>query len=121
MGGARAFPWRHPGSPPRVLAEEATMRRAMRRAGVLVGSATVAVILVPASASATIHPIVGSAECASATADAAHPLGDVADPPGQTPGEGSHSETSTLSAVMHANASAFSAHKVDEQCGPGAE
>lgn len=92
------------------------MRRTMARAGILAGAAAV-MMLVPVSASATIHPIVESADCANPTADAVHPLGDVADPPGQTPGFGSHSDTSTLSAVLHADDAAFG--KFDGQC-PGA-
>jgi hypothetical protein len=45
-----------------------------------------------APASATIHPIVASAECSNASFD-------VANPPGQTPGE-NHSEQSTLRALQ---------------------
>jgi hypothetical protein len=90
------------------------MRRALT-ASLLAVAATVA--FAP-SASATIHPIVESADCANATADAAHPLGDVADPPGQTPGYGSHSETSTLRAVEEAiDTPAAFGHKLDGQCG----
>ena len=70
------------------------------------------------SASATIHPIVESADCANAVADAVHPLGDVADPPGQTPGYGSHSDSSTLRAVQEAiDTPAAFGHKLDNQCG----
>jgi hypothetical protein len=65
-------------------------------------------------AMATIHPIVESADCASATADAHHPLGDVADPPGQTPGL-NHSAQSTLRAVQEANSAAFG--KFNGVCG----
>lgn len=84
----------------------------------LVAAAT---ILIAPSASATIHPIVESADCASATADAAHPLGDVADPPGQTPGYGSHSDTSTLVAVEQAiDTPAAFGHKLDGECGQAA-
>lgn len=90
------------------------------RAGAVVAGVTagVGLALVPGPASATIHPIVESADCASPTADAAHPLGDVADPPGQTPGYGSHSDTSTLRAVQSANATAFFGHKLNGVCGP---
>ena len=51
------------------------------------------------SVSATIHPIVESVDCANDAANAHHPLGDVADPPGQTPGYGSHSDRSSLAAL----------------------
>ena len=90
------------------------------RVGVVVASvgAGVGLALMPGAAWATIHPIVESADCASATADAAHPLGDVADPPGQTPGYGSHSDTSTLRAVQSANGEAFFGHKLNGTCGP---
>ena len=70
-------------------------------------------------ASATIHPIVESFDCANQQAFANHPLGDPADPPGQTPGYGSHSEQSTLRAVQQADDSAFSGHKLNGTCGAG--
>lgn len=54
--------------------------------------------LAPA-ASATIHPIVESYDCASDAAFAHHPLGDVAEPPGVTPGHGSHSTNSDLASL----------------------
>ena len=69
------------------------------------------------SAAATIHPIVESADCANEAANSAHPLGDVADPPGQTPGYGSHSDTSTLRAVQVANGHAWFGHKLNGECG----
>src|SRR5215218_11282733 len=57
------------------------------------GAAAATLALLAASpASATIHPIVASAECANAPFD-------VADPPGQTPGE-NHSAQSTLRALQ---------------------
>ena len=49
-------------------------------------------------ASATIHPIVESFDCVGTDVPEGHPTGDVADPPGQTPGFGSHSEQSDLRA-----------------------
>jgi hypothetical protein len=89
----------------------------MKRALIISAVAAAATVLTAPGASATIHPIVESADCASATADAAHPLGDVAEPPGQTPGEGSHSDTSTLRALQGAADQAFFGHKLDGQCG----
>jgi hypothetical protein len=84
-------------------------------------------------ASATIHPIVESADCVGTAVPEGHPTGDAADPPGQTPGFGSHSEQSTLRAVVNTNGgAAFSSnpevtefgltpggaeHKLDGQCG----
>ena len=94
----------------------------MKRALMLTAAVAAAIILSAPSASATIHPIVESADCASATADAAHPLGDVADPPGQTPGYGSHSDNSTLRAVQEAiDTPAAFGHKLDGECGHGGE
>lgn len=76
------------------------------------------------AASATIHPIVESADCANEQADAHHPLGDVADPIGATPGVGSHSEQSTLRAVIvitdgftDLTSPAVFGHKLDGVCG----
>lgn len=51
------------------------------------------------TASATIHPIVESYDCASQTAFENHPLGDVADPAGVTPGYGNHSTNSDLASL----------------------
>lgn len=69
-------------------------------------------------ASATIHPIVESFDCANENAFASHPLGDPADPPGQTPGYGNHSDTSTLQAVQNAiDTPAAFGHKLDGECG----
>lgn len=68
-------------------------------------------------ASATIHPIVESFDCANEQAFAHHPLGDPADPAGQTPGYGSHSDESTLRAIREANGSAFFGHKLNGECG----
>ncbi len=90
-----------------------------------------------APAGATIHPIVESFECANENAFEHHPLGDPADPPGQTPeafsdhpGVTNHSDNSTLRGVLSANEHAVSAHlppaapisgtsahKLDGKCG----
>ena len=59
----------------------------MRRSVLIVlAGALMAVVLLASAAQATIHPIVESFDCANAQAFAHHPLGDPADPPGQTPG-----------------------------------
>ena len=68
-------------------------------------------------ASATIHPIVESFDCANEQAFAHHPLNDPADPPGQTPGYGEHSDQSTLRAIQEADEHAWFGHKLDGQCG----
>ncbi|MFC8797809.1 hypothetical protein ACFT2C_08745 [Promicromonospora sp. NPDC057138] len=80
--------------------------------------AVAATFLIAPSASATIHPIVESADCANSRANEVHPLGDVAEPPGQTPGQ-NHSETSTLRALQEAiDTPAAFGHKLNGICGP---
>ncbi|MET3172420.1 UNVERIFIED_ORG: hypothetical protein ABIB52_000244 [Arthrobacter sp. UYCu721] len=76
------------------------------------------------AASATIHPIVESYDCASGTAFENQPLGDVADPPGVTPGYGSHSDTSTLRSLIVTSdgftdfsSPAWSDFKLNGECG----
>lgn len=75
------------------------------------------------AASATIHPIVESADCASPTADAHHPLGDVANPPGVTPRYGHHSVKSTLRSLIETSDGftdfnpAWSEFKDNGECG----
>ena len=68
-------------------------------------------------ASATIHPIVESFDCANEQAFAHHPYGDPAEVPGQNPAVGNHSEQSSFRALSVANENAFSEHKLDGQCG----
>ena len=95
------------------------------RKTVVVGLLAAFGVTVPAaSASATIHPIVESFDCANAEAFAHHPLGDPADPIGQTPGVGSHSEQSTLRALIavtdgftDVTSPALFGHKLDGTCG----
>jgi len=76
------------------------------------------------AASATIHPLVESVDCANATAHANHPLGDVAEPIGATPGASPHSDTSSLRALTvisdgftDFSSPALLGHKNDGQCG----
>ncbi|HET6918982.1 MAG TPA: hypothetical protein VFI46_05900 [Jiangellaceae bacterium] len=93
----------------------------IRRA--FVGAAVVAggVLLTGGMAGATIHPIVESFDCANAQAFAHHPLGDVADPmgqtPGATPGDGNN-ELRALTVVGEDSPAAFG-HKLDGECGGG--
>lgn len=89
-----------------------------RTALVCVLSLAVALLALAPTAGATIHPIVESTDCANAQADAHHPLGDVADPRGQTPGATPGGEQSELRAVNVANESAFSEHKFNGERGP---
>jgi hypothetical protein len=92
----------------------------MLRRAITIAVIAVFAVLVPAAASfATIHPIVESFDCADEQAFANHPLGDPADPIGQTPEVGSHSDQSTLRALQEASDSAFSEFKLDGACGAG--
>lgn len=69
------------------------------------------------AASATIHPIVESFDCASDAAFTHHPLGDVAEPPGVTPGR-THSDTSTFrSLIVTSGNQAWSDFKLNGECG----
>ena len=89
---------------------------------VLMGTVALVMALMMAlsgPASATIHPIVESFDCADSQAFDNHPLGDPAEVPGQTPGYGSHTDTSSLRALQEANTSAFSDFKLDGACGAG--
>ncbi len=94
----------------------------MRRILALVLGAVFAMGLHASPASATIHPLVESFDCANAQAFAHHPLGDVADPPGQTPGatpgEGA---LRALDAVTDGftdfSSPALFGHKLDGECG----
>jgi hypothetical protein len=80
-----------------------------------------ALLMMGGAASATIHPIVESFDCANDQAFAHHPLGDVADPKGQTPGEtpgDGNNELRALAVVGEDSPAAFG-HKLDGQCGAG--
>src|SRR3712207_4380605 len=68
-------------------------------------------------ASASIHPLVESFDCANDQPFEHHPLGDPAEVPGQTAGFGSHSDQSALRALQEADQSAFSEHKFNGECG----
>ena len=83
---------------------------------------------VAGAASATIHPIVESFDCANEQAFAHHPLGDPADPPGQTPGATpgkGNNELRALRALTDdftnfdnpAFQNAAFGHKLDGKCG----
>lgn len=96
----------------------------MRRGLVLV--VLVGIFLVAAApAFATIHPIVESFDCANEQAFANHPLGDPADPPGQTPEATPGSGENELRALVvitdgftdFSSPSLFG-HKLDGNCGP---
>jgi hypothetical protein len=80
-----------------------------------------ALLTMGGTAGATIHPIVESFDCANEQAFAQHPLGDVADPigqtPGATPGDGNN-ELRALTVVGEDSPAAFG-HKLDGQCGAG--
>lgn len=97
----------------------------LTRNAVAVGAiAFIATLGFAAPAHATIHPIVESVDCANDTANEHHPLGDVADPIGVTPGVGNHSPNSDL-ASLNATSDGFTdfsspawfGHKLDGECG----
>ena len=91
----------------------------IRRA--LVGAAVAAggVLLTSGTAGATIHPIVESFDCANAQAFAHHPLGDPADPLGQTPGATPGDGNNELRALTVVNPAAAGEHKLNGECGGG--
>ena len=89
----------------------------MRRIALTLMVAVLMLALMAAPALATIHPIVESADCVGTDVPEGHPTGDVADPPGQTPGFGSHSDQSDLRAFSEADDSASFGHKLDGKCG----
>jgi hypothetical protein len=99
----------------------------MRRTLAIALLVVAAIVGSASSASATIHPIVESFDCANEQAFAHHPLGDPADPVGQTPGAGQHSEQSSLRALSEVtddftdfSSPALSEHKLDGECGRAA-
>ena len=71
-------------------------------------------------ASATIHPIVESFDCANDQAFANTPTGDPAEVPGQDPDVTTHSDQSSFRALSEAKGSAYSDFKVNGTCGAGA-
>jgi len=96
----------------------------MRRFVLAVVVASLLVLGIAPAAFGTIHPIVESFDCANEQAFAHHPLGDPADPIGQTPGVGNHSEQSSLRALIvisdgftDLSSPALFGHKLDGQCG----
>ncbi len=91
----------------------------MRRIVFMVTVALVmaAMMTVGGPASATIHPIVESFDCANEQAFAHHPYGDPAEVPGQNPTVDTHSDQSSFRALSVANLNAYSEFKVNFECG----
>jgi hypothetical protein len=91
----------------------------MRRTTLLLAVALVMALMIAVAgpASATIHPIVESFDCANQQAFEHHPHGDPAEVPGQNPEVGNHSDQSSFRALQEANQSAFSEHKLNGECG----
>jgi hypothetical protein len=91
----------------------------MRRTTLLLAVALVMALMIAVAgpASATIHPIVESFDCANQQAFEHHPYGDPAEVPGQNPEVGNHSDQSSFRALQEANQSAFSEHKLNGECG----
>lgn len=93
----------------------------------LLRPALLAAALLALSAStalATIHPIVESFDCANEQAFAHHPLGDPADPMGQTPGATPGNGVNALRALdvitdgfTDLSSPSLFGHKLDGQCG----
>jgi hypothetical protein len=68
-------------------------------------------------ASATIHPIVESYDCANEQAFVHHPLEDPAEVPGQTPGATPGDGNNELRALSVSNEEAWFGHKLNDECG----
>src|SRR5919112_3533633 len=98
-------------SSPALLREVATMKRIILMFTVALVMALMMALSGPASA--TIHPIVESFDCANEQAFLHHPYGDPAEVPGQNPEVGNHSDQSSLRALSVANEQAFFGHKLD--------
>ena len=91
----------------------------MKRIVLMVTVALVMALMlaVAGPASATIHPIVESFECANEQAFMHHPLGDPAEVPGQTPGATPGNGNNELRALSVSNEQAWFGHKLDGKCG----
>ena len=74
-------------------------------------------LAVAGPASATIHPIVESFDCANEQAFMHHPYGDPAEVPGQTPGATPGNGNNELRALSVSNEQAWFGHKLDGKCG----
>jgi hypothetical protein len=90
----------------------------MRRVAALVVLLVSVGVIFASTASATIHPIVESFDCANEQAFAHHPYGDPAEVPGQSPGVTPGEGQNVFAALSHANESAFFGHKLNGVCGP---
>jgi hypothetical protein len=93
----------------------------MKRTTLLLAVALVMALMMAFAgpASATIHPIVESFDCANDQAFEHHPYGDPAEVPGQNPAVANHSDQSSLRALKEANENAFSDFKLNGTCGAG--
>lgn len=96
----------------------------MRRVLLVVPAALLLLAVTAGPTFATIHPIVESFDCANAQAFAHHPLGDPADPLGQTPGATPGQGKNVLRAVWVTSdgltdftSPAWFGHKLDGECG----
>jgi len=91
----------------------------MKRIILMVTVALVMALMLALSgpASATIHPIVESFDCANEQAFMHHPLGDPAEVPGQTPGATPGNGNNELRALSVSNEQAWFGHKLDGKCG----
>src|ERR671921_2710702 len=92
-------------SSPALLREVATMKRIILMVTVAIVMAAMMALSGPASA--TIHPIVESFDCANEQAFAHHPLSDPAEVPGQTPGATPGNGNNELRALSVSNEQAW--------------
>ncbi len=84
-----------------------------------VAAMVAAMMAVAGPASATLHPVVESFDCAyDKTADK-HPTGDIGSPPGQTFPQGPEGKNdhAALNATGGPSSPAWFGHKLDGQCG----
>jgi hypothetical protein len=90
----------------------------MRKRAAIASTALLAALVFAPVGSPTIHPIVESFECANEQAFANHPLGDPADPIGQTPGATPGDGANELRAIQETEGrNPNFGSGVDGQCG----
>jgi hypothetical protein len=93
----------------------------MKRIVLLVTAALVMVwmMAVAGPASATLHPVVESFDCAYEKTADTHPTGDIGSPPGQTNPQGPEGKNdhAALNATGGPSSPSWFGHKLDGQCG----
>jgi hypothetical protein len=90
----------------------------MRKRFVIASASVLVALALAPVASPTIHPIVESFNCANEQAFESHPLGDPADPLGQTPGATPGNGANELRAIQETEGrNPNFGSGVDGQCG----